>query len=171
VTIWVQLEGRKVSCRFRNVWFVPKLERNLLSVPRITEQGYHVVFLDQSCQVKAGNGQVILRGVKQSGIYLLQDHQNVAMVGQAQADSIQLWHQRLGHLNMESVRKLARRGLIEAGGSKESGHGICEVCTDGKITRKPFPTGRATSVKSGLEARFWGSLHLLHCGEMISSGR
>ena len=164
VTIWVQLEGRKVSCRFRNVWFVPKLERNLLSVPRITEQGYHVVFLDQSCQVKAGNGQAILRGVKQSGIYLLQHHQHVAMVGQPQEDSKQLWHQRLGHLNMESIRKLARRGLIsdiETSGSKESAQRVCEVCTDGKITRKPFPAGRATRAQEVL-----GIVHTDVCGPM-----
>ena len=159
-TIWTRVGGNNVPCRIKNVWLVPKLERSLLSVTRIVQHGYSVIFTPQSCLITAQNGQHVLKAVDNGGIYLISSGtaQNVALMGSIKEDS-HLWHRRLGHLNMDSVKQLTTRGLISASGSLRNQ--ICEVCIDSKITRKPFPLGRATRAQEAL-----GLVHTDVCGPM-----
>lgn len=59
----------------------------------------------------------------------------------------QLWHRRLGHRNMESIRQLAK---LDVGipSTVSADIGICDPCQVGKQTNASFPSngkaGRAT---------------------------
>ena len=50
--------------------------------------------------------------------------------------SINLWHDRLGHINLASIRKLKDLNLINACESHETGK--CPVCVESKYSKKPF---------------------------------
>lgn len=57
--------------KLKELLFVPGLSRNVLSVSKITEDGYTVVFGPRSCQIMNGK-TVIAVGKKIGGLYYLQ---------------------------------------------------------------------------------------------------
>jgi hypothetical protein len=61
-----------------------------------------------------------------------------------------IWHQGLGHLNVQSMKEL--QSMVSG---LHLGHGsmnvTCEGCIQGKQQRTPFPSGVATRAKQLLE--------------------
>ena len=75
-------------------------------------------------------------------------------------DKVGIWHQRLGHLNVQSMKEL--QSMVSG---LHLGHCsmnvTCEGCIQGKQQRKPFPSGVATRAKQLLEL-----VHSDVCGPM-----
>lgn len=69
----VGLDGEQVEVKLKEVLFVPGLTRSVLSVSRITEDGFTVVFGSTSCRIMRG-GTVIAVGKKRNGLYYLQQY-------------------------------------------------------------------------------------------------
>jgi hypothetical protein len=60
------------------------------------------------------------------------------------------WHQRFGHLNMASLKKLER--MVNGMNLKEVPlHHVCEACIESKHQRTFFPEDEATKVSKLLE--------------------
>jgi hypothetical protein len=71
-----------------------------------------------------------------------------------------LWHERLGHLNMESLKELD--AMVDGMNLKEvSFHRICEGCIKGKHQRTSFPKEGTTKTSQLLEI-----VHIDVCGPM-----
>jgi hypothetical protein len=71
-----------------------------------------------------------------------------------------LWHERLGHLNMASLKELD--AMVDGMSLKEvSLHHICEGCVKGKHQRTSFPKDGATRASQLLEI-----VHIDVCGPM-----
>lgn len=64
------LVGEPVEVRLEGLLFVPGLSGNVLSVSRITEKGYSVLFGPTDCRIFKGE-EVIAVGEKQNGLYYL----------------------------------------------------------------------------------------------------
>ncbi len=61
-----------------------------------------------------------------------------------------LWHQRLGHLNMASFKKL--ENMVNGMNLNEVPlHHVCEACIEGKHQSTSFPKGEATRASKLLE--------------------
>ena len=57
-------------------------------------------------------------------------------------NQLKLWHQRLGHVNQASLKKMVDKGLLDGIAiSKCDELGFCQACVEGKKTRDPFPVG------------------------------
>ena len=58
-------------------------------------------------------------------------------------NKVDLWHQRLGHLNEIQLRELANKDLVKAVNIPKSTRiSFCEKCVEGKMSKKPFkPVG------------------------------
>ncbi|XP_021825771.1 uncharacterized protein LOC110766715 [Prunus avium] len=67
-------------------------------------------------------------------------------------DHLDLWHQRLGHMNYQDLIKLSKcesvRGLPNLSGRRE---GVCEGCQLGKETKNPHKTTNSISTSKTLE--------------------
>jgi hypothetical protein len=59
----------------RDVYYVPELHANLLSVPRLMKQGLGVTFNENTCTILA-NGKVAALARKQNSLYILQVSSN-----------------------------------------------------------------------------------------------
>jgi hypothetical protein len=71
-----------------------------------------------------------------------------------------LWHERLGHLNMASLKELD--AMVDGMNLKEvSLHHICEGCVKGKYQKTSFPKDGATRASQLLEI-----VHTDVCGPM-----
>ena len=75
----------------------------------------------------------------------------------------QLWHLRIGHINLERIRSMVTSGLISP--LDVTTLLVCEPCLEGKIIMKPFTT-KGNRAKEVLDL-----VHTDLCGPMSTSAR
>jgi transposase InsO family protein len=163
----VPVFGGLIATSLTNVQYTPDMAVNLLSVSCLTETGLEVRFVDRECTIRRGR-KVVARAYKVANrLFQLTVAKRTAQSGKsqdnsahvAQLDVAQLWHQRLGHLNFASLKKLFAEELVR----EEQGVDCerisralrdvskCESCALAKSTRKPFPVNDATRALKPLE--------------------
>lgn len=151
---------RKIN--LKDTLHVLELRTNLLSVSKITDNGF-IIFSDRNKTVvrdKQGNEHLICR--KQEGLYYVSENEEAA--GSAnetrQNSKLEIWHKRLEHLNEKSIKKIVSDEIINVQGITNKILGQCEICAKGKLTRKPFPN---TSKRS---SKMLEIIHTDLCGPM-----
>lgn len=148
----------------QEVYHVPDLNTNLLSVPRLTKQGLEVTFDGSTCKILA-NGRVAARARKQDSLYILEilprktarayvlQGPSVALNPEASitaltscmltsSASLSTWHRRLGHINFDAVSKLLRKDMvngIKVTGPSTHDKAVCQPCLKGKQHRDTIP--------------------------------
>nr|GEV31267.1 retrovirus-related Pol polyprotein from transposon TNT 1-94 [Tanacetum cinerariifolium] len=153
------------------VYFVEGLGHNLFSVARFCDSDLEVAFRRNACFVRNLEGVDLLKGDRSTNLYTINLHDMVSaspicLMARASSTKSWLWHQRLSHLNFETINNLAKNDLV-SGLPKFKYHKehLCPSCEQGKSKRashppKPVPNSRQR-------------LHLLHmdlCGlKRISS--
>ncbi|KAI5708540.1 hypothetical protein M8J77_024816 [Diaphorina citri] len=161
----------KSTITAHDVSYVPGVMMNLLSVSQITQKGNTVVFSKTGCKVVHGkvrvkNKFVIASGVNENGLYRFDSlNSNVNVLNEV-PDKSELWHRRLGHLNIQDLKSLERTGTGVQLTTKTIDN--CDACAKGKQHRTPF-TNNSTPTRAD------SPLALIHsdvCGPMqvTSSG-
>nr|GEV79162.1 hypothetical protein [Tanacetum cinerariifolium] len=149
------------------VYFVEGLGHNLFSVGQFCDSDLEVAFKINACFVRNLEGVDLLKGDRSTNLYTINIHEMasaspICLIGRASSTKSWLWHQRLSHLNFNTINDLARNDLV-SGLPKFKYHKehLCPSCEQGKSKRashppKPVPNSRQR-------------LHLLHmdlCGPM-----
>ena len=136
-----------------DVYFIPKLKSNLVSLGQLTEIGHRVVMDDDLIEVIDKNKMQTIMRVHRSVNRLYKIELNavepVCFLANV-SDKSWLWHGRLGHVNFWSIRMLFEKEM--AGGIPLIEHPdqVCHSCLTAKQTRKPFP-----HVPSGEQVMLW----------------
>lgn len=161
---FIELEGENGNvqiCKIDNALYVPEIDGNLLSVKKLTENNFIVIFKSNECVIKT-ESQVIARAKLRNNLYELNIIKKALLTKLPTKCDINLLHKRFGHRNIADIRLLERNQLVDdikiVG---EENREPCEVCLKGKMTRRSFP------LKS--ENRRTGILELFHsdiCGPM-----
>ncbi|KAK1371141.1 CCHC-type domain-containing protein [Heracleum sosnowskyi] len=99
-----------------NVYHVPGLQRNLVSVSQITNSGKYVLFGPNDVKildnVKNLEANVVFTGEKKDSMFVMS-------VGEAyvkktsQIDKASIWHARLGHLSYPLLQQISSHKLLE----------------------------------------------------------
>jgi transposase InsO family protein len=157
-------EDEYIRTILQEVYYVPDLNTNLLSVPRLTKQGLQVTFDGSTCKILA-NGRVAARARKQNSLYILElmpremarayimQGPSAALNPEASitaltsrtltsSASLETWHRRLGHINFDAVSKLLQKDMvngIKVIGPRTHNKAVCQPCLDGKQHRDPIP--------------------------------
>lgn len=175
VTLNVVLpDGKRHQCVLKNVLLVPNLGYNLLSVAKAVEAGKEVQFRGNHCYIiDERDGGLIISAEKVNGLYhvnvncntdnrintLLQSSNKPSLTKEA------IWHRRLGHLNLGSLRKLAQSDMVigfDYDPEKATeGIGFCESCVEGKSHRLPFQPRQGKQSNTPLEL-----VHSDVCGKL-----
>ncbi len=142
--------GGDTSCclDLHKVLYVPKLAKNLLSVPTMASMEAEVHFDKEKCIVSK-DGKNFVIGQLVNGMLYTVNAVEFAHPSTANEETPEIWHQRLGHLNHNYVDQMKKKDLV-TGMNYDSNHTPekeCEGCTLGKMSRNPFPKksqGRAT---------------------------
>nr|GFA91799.1 retrovirus-related Pol polyprotein from transposon TNT 1-94 [Tanacetum cinerariifolium] len=153
------------------VYFVEGLGHNLFSVGQFCDSNLEAAFRRDACFVRKLEGVDLLKGDRSTNLYTINLHEMasaspICLMARAFSIKSWLWHQRLSHLNFDTINDLAKIDLV-AGLPKFKYHKehLCPSYEQGKSKRashppKPVPNSRQI-------------LHLLHmdlCGPMrISS--
>nr|GEY02931.1 retrovirus-related Pol polyprotein from transposon TNT 1-94 [Tanacetum cinerariifolium] len=149
------------------VYFFEGLGHNLFLVGQFCDSNLEVAFRRNAYFVRNLEGVDLLKGDRSTNLYTINLHEMasaspICLMARASFTRSWLWHQRLSHLNFDTINDLARNDLV-AGLLKFKYHKehLCPSCEQGKRKRashppKPVPNSRQR-------------LHLLHmdlCGPM-----
>lgn len=166
VTLSMRLPGgSERRCNLLDVLYVPALSYNLLSVSRAAERGYFTEFDCNGCQISVPGGRVVAKATRVGCLYHL-DCKVAECAGVASQQSNEnLWHQRYGHLNTQSLRSLFRNKLVTGlNYDSENDISFCEACVRGKHAKAVFP--------HSVSGRSEKPLDLVHsdvCGKLNST--
>jgi len=98
------------------VFFIPKLKSNLISLGQLTETVHRIVLDDDVLEVLEKNPFRMIMKVDrtQNRMYKIQLAVATPVCFLANvSDQAWLWHGRLGHVNFHSVKLLSEKGLAE----------------------------------------------------------
>jgi hypothetical protein len=144
----VTLSNEVGTVKLTNVLYCPGLSFNLFSLSAASSRGVTASFKGEECSLICDN-KLIAKAAKRNGLYLLDwvtKHESAAVSKVQRGQSIGHWHQRLGHLNMESVKKLAKEKMVEGMEISDFHMSQCNSCISGKFTRKPFHDSKGAPV-------------------------
>jgi hypothetical protein len=143
------------------VYYVPGLKNNLLSVGHLLRKGYEVNFRDKSCYLLKQNQLVVKINVAPNNLFPLNLRTpNLACLANVDKETSKLWHRRFGHLNYGSLELLSRKTVVKGLPQIKNVEEICAECQLGKKHRDPFPS-RTWNAKKPLEL-----VHSDLCGPM-----
>nr|GEU38309.1 putative ribonuclease H-like domain-containing protein [Tanacetum cinerariifolium] len=153
-------KGGKITCKgkirigkldFDDVYFVKELKFNLFSVSHMCDKKTSVLFTDTECIVLSSDfklpdeNHVLLRVLRENNMYNV-DLKNIVPSGdltclfaKATLDESNLWHRRLGHINLKTMNKLVKGNLVTGLPSKVfENNNTCVACKKGKQQRASY---------------------------------
>nr|GEZ15890.1 copia protein [Tanacetum cinerariifolium] len=149
------------------VYFVEGLGHNLFSIGQFYDSDLEVAFRRDACFVRNLEGVDLLKGDRSTNLYTINLHEMafaspICLMARASSTKSWLWHQRLSHLNVDTINNLARNDLV-AGLPKFKYHKehLCPSFEQGKSKRASHPPKPVPNLRQ--------RLHLLHmdlCGPM-----
>ncbi|GKA73960.1 retrovirus-related pol polyprotein from transposon TNT 1-94 [Tanacetum coccineum] len=120
------------------VYFVEGLGHNLFSVGQFCDSDLEVAFRRNTCFVRNLEGVDLLKGNRTTNLYTINLHEMasaspICLMARATSTKSWLWHQRLSHLNFDTINDLAKNDLV-TGLPKFKYHKehLCPSCEQGK---------------------------------------
>ena len=120
-----------------NVLYVASFSFNLLSVGQLCDPGFQCLFTEKEVVVsKKDDDQVIFKGFRYNNLYLVDftsEDANLKICLFTKTSLGWLWHRRLAHVGMSSLKKLMKnelvRGLKDVKFEKDK---LCSPCQASK---------------------------------------
>lgn len=136
-TMSIVLPDDRTIC-VTNSLYAPNLGCTLLSVGQLVEQGYSFAF-GQDASTMTHNHTGTLHTLLQHGnLYSLTNQ--TSDYPAALLSSVELWHQRLGHLGYRKLKQLSTGMVLGIPHINDTSPGDCSGCRLGKSHRTPLPT-------------------------------
>ena len=128
-----------------DVYFVPGLRHNLLSVGQLLQKGSTIQFKREACEIldQSGNtlGKINMTTNKMFPLRFTEDALFNFKTSSNQ-NSI-LWHQRFGHANLSYLIYMYKHDMVRGMPSINRNDEVCESCILGKHARDSFPQDKA----------------------------
>ncbi|CAJ2654309.1 unnamed protein product [Trifolium pratense] len=125
--------------KLENVLLVKGLTANLISISQLCDQGMRVNFTKNECLVSNNEGNILMKGVRsKDNCYLWTplEEANVSTCLLTKNEEVKLWHQKLGHLNLKSMKRVISEEAVRGLPSLQIQEGnICGECQIGKQTK------------------------------------
>ena len=139
-----------------NVLYVQSLSFNLLSVGQLCDLGFEYLFKKKEVIVtKEDDNEVIFKGFRHNNLYVVDFSSNEVNVKTCLFTKTSLgwlWHRRLAHVRMGTLKKLTKkeliRGLKDVTFVKDK---LCSACQVGKQVANTHPTKAYLSTSRVLE--------------------
>jgi len=160
----VVMQGRHQQHKvLTNVYYIPKLKSNIVSLGQLEENGLKATLgdgklcvfdHDKSLLIAAPRTANRLYTVKLglvSPVCLLANSDNLAWQ----------WHARFGHLNFRALHDLSGKNMVDGMPAVKRIEQVCDGCVLGKQHRKPFPSVSSFRAEKVLEL-----IHANLCGHI-----
>nr|GEY51805.1 retrovirus-related Pol polyprotein from transposon TNT 1-94 [Tanacetum cinerariifolium] len=149
------------------VYFVEGLGHNLFSVGQFCDADLEVAFRRNTCFIRDLDGVDLLKGNRSINLYTINLYDMASaspiyLMARVSPTKSWLWHQRLSHLNIDTINDLAKNDLVSGLPKfKYAKEHLCLSCEQEKSKRSSHPP---KPVLNSMQR-----LHLLHmdlCGPM-----
>eukprot|EP00253_Pinus_taeda_P025753 PITA_25753 len=148
-----------------DVYYVPGMKCNLLSIGQLVHKGYNVFFKNDVCTImdiapsKRCIAEVKMTRNRMFPLRIRADLKNKEVIATVTQEAFQivpkdenwLWHLRFGHLNFGGLNLLSRKGMVRGLPLIEKPDSLCEGCILGKQHKESFPSGKSIRAKAPLE--------------------
>eukprot|EP00253_Pinus_taeda_P006095 PITA_06095 len=148
-----------------DVYYVPGMRCNLLSIAQLIHKGYNVFFKNDVCTImdiapnKRCIAEVKMTRNRMFPLRIRADLKNKEVIAAVTQEALQsvpkdrnwLWHLRFGHLNFGGLNLLSRKGMVRGLPLIEKPDNLCEGCILGKQHRESFTLGKSIRAKAPLE--------------------
>ncbi|KAJ9537718.1 hypothetical protein OSB04_030451 [Centaurea solstitialis] len=152
-----QLECKNEKQRVvSQVYYIPNLKSNILSLGQLTENGCKVVMEDDLLLLYDSSNDILLKVTRSKNrLYKanLKIGKPVCLFANLH-DKSWLWHARLGHLNFGSMKNMVSKKLVHGIPPTKHTTNICDICLIGKHSRVPFPQQANTRSETPLDLVF-----------------
>ena len=136
-----------VNFAFSDVYFVPELRSNLLSIGQLQEKGCEILIKDGVFKLFHPTfGLVLQSAMTPNKLFKVMAAINVfdgvpECLQTTSTDDFQLWHRRYGHLNYKGLRTLKYQNMVKGIPylKNDGGDGACVSCLVGKQHRESIP--------------------------------
>ncbi|KAJ0602036.1 putative RNA-directed DNA polymerase [Helianthus annuus] len=136
-----------------NVYYIPSLKSNVISLGQMTENGYEVVMKDEFLRMIDEKGRLVMK-VKRSVNRLYKIALKVGRhtcLAMKLSEEAWLWHARMGHANFSLIEEMGKKNMAEGLPIIKHPEKICEGCLLAKQTRQPFPQEASWRASKPLE--------------------
>nr|GEY84082.1 hypothetical protein [Tanacetum cinerariifolium] len=160
-----QLWSDKVG--WDRVYFVEGLGHNLFLVGQFCDVDLEVAFRRNTCFIRDLDGVDLLKVNRSTNLYTINLYNMastspICLMARATPTKSWLWHQRLSHLNFDTINDLAKNDLVSSLPKfKYAKEHICPSCEQGKSKRASHPPKPVLNSKQRLH-----HLHMDLCGPM-----
>ncbi|KAJ4769831.1 polyprotein [Rhynchospora pubera] len=136
-----------------NVYYVPDIKSNILSLGQLLELGYTVVIKDRTLYLRDKNDRLIAQVEMTKNRMFKLNLMNVQAkcLKACVVDKAWLWHLRFGHLNFGGLKELSKKNIVKGLPHIENCDKFCEGCVLGKHPRSSFPKEASYRAKKPLE--------------------
>jgi transposase InsO family protein len=147
--------------RLDDVYFIPRLTANIVSLGQLDEGGCPVHIDAGVLRIWDEKRRLIVKVARSAArLYTLRLKlaKPVCLVAR-RSDEAWRWHERYGHLHFDTLRKLAKEGMVRGLPDIEHVEQLCDCCVAAKQKRNSFP--------AAAKYRAQGLLDLVHgdlCG-------
>lgn len=133
----------------KDIRYIPLIKYNLFSLGAANEKGLLFCSDAKTCRFFR-NDETVLVGQRIGRLYKLElrirkTSGGVTAITAEEVETLQTWHERLGHQNYERVRRLLTDWGIKFKDSKEAS--VCEACLKGKAHRLLFQASKSQADK------------------------
>jgi len=128
-----------------DVYYIPELKTNLLSLGQLQEKGLAVLIQHDTCKIfHPDRGLLPHTSMKGNKMFYLTSSMNphksqCLHVSDVSEQEAQLWHKRFAHLNFQGLCTLANKHLVTGLPPLKSPKEICTSCLTGKQHRDTIP--------------------------------
>jgi hypothetical protein len=123
----------------KDVLYVPRLKKNLLSISSLENKVFRVSFIDGEFLMWAKGetlNEEIIIGSEENGLYKLKGHSEASMT-HAVEKSCEIWHIILSHINYKALPYICKE-VTSLPELKVDHEGVCNGCAQGKNIKNPF---------------------------------
>ncbi|KAL8135853.1 hypothetical protein AgCh_010456 [Apium graveolens] len=136
-----------------NVYYIPALKNNIISLGQLVEKGYNIQMQDNSLIIRNQARELIANvEMSKNRLFTLDMQTNVqkCLKSVIKNDSW-LWHLRYGHLGFSGLKLLSKTKMVDGLPEINEPENLCEACVKGKQHRQSFPVGKSWRARMPLE--------------------
>ncbi|KAK2427210.1 putative mitochondrial protein [Trifolium repens] len=124
-----------------DVYYLPGLRNNLLSIGQLQQKGLTIVFRNNMCQLfHDEKGLILNTEMTANRMYIVTASVIMPKCLQvSKIDEARLWHQRYAHLSFKGLRVLNKKEMVKGLPVLNELEDKCEDCLSGKQHRETIP--------------------------------
>lgn len=153
----VKLVLNDVTYNISDVYFVPELKNNLLSLGQLQEKEITIIIRKGFCKIYHDEkGLMAESKMSMNRMFMLidqggdEDNQQCCLKT-ATEDMAKLWHERYGHLSHRGMKTLQSKEMVRGLPNFDTQKFTCSDCLVGKQPRNPIPKKSMWRAKEVLE--------------------